>query len=263
MDWETVLSDTETHRESKRFPRETRCFFFSREKDEAENQSTVKINVSTSPLQSEGPFTEPNQRTRHPARHPVRQECHHQHHTHTWQLKHRGCHSPGHRTSQDGAPPQAPSLLGTFSASSWSRLVPWLGPTEKQTVASLRTTDFNAQHDQAGSAVAAHQLGVRALLHPGCVTSCEDVTVPEVRFNTRSCLMLPAVPAASGLEVFPFTGCWFDFSVPRRRFKNRTLQSRGDAFQLVHHQLSDFGVAFADHSQAVGPTGPVSSLARL
>ena len=29
--------------------------------------------------------------------------------------------------------------------------------------------------------------------HPGCVNSCEDVTVPEVRFDTRGCLMLPAL----------------------------------------------------------------------
>ena len=72
-----------------------------------------------------------------------------------------------------------------------------------------------------------------------------------MRFDTRSCLMLPA----------RFTGCW---STPVNSLAAEAAakrRSRG-AFQLVHHQLSDFGVAFADHGQAVGPTGPVCSLAR-
>ena len=44
--------------------------------------------------------------------------------------------------------------------------------------------------------------------HPDCVNSCQDVIVPEVRFDTRSCLLLPAILAASGLEIFRFAGCW-------------------------------------------------------
>ena len=41
---------------------------------------------------------------------------------------------------------------------------------------------------------------------PGCVFLCEEVAVPEAQLNTRSCLMLPPIPAAPGIEVFRFTG---------------------------------------------------------
>ena len=74
--------------------------FFLTNKDEAENQSTVKIYVPHQSTQSE-PLTEPHRRTGHPARHPVSVTLST---TRPWQLKHRGCHCPGHRTSQDGAP---------------------------------------------------------------------------------------------------------------------------------------------------------------
>ena len=110
--------------------------------------------------------------------------------------------------------------------------------------------------------------------HPGCVNSCEEVAVPEVRFNTRGCFMLPPVPQASGLEVFRFTGCWSHSlcqNVPRM-FKiahsvnslaaEAAAESSREAFQFVHNQWSDFGVAFAEHGQAVGPSGPAGSLAR-
>ena len=42
--------------------------------------------------------------------------------------------------------------------------------------------------------------------HPGCVNSCEDVTVPEVRFNTRSFLMLPANPCSIRARSLPVHG---------------------------------------------------------
>ena len=83
-----------------------------------------------------------NQRAAHPAPHPVRQECHHQHHA----------HAPGNSSIVDAtvlataqanmrAPPQTTKPVRHVSATSLSHLVPWLGPTEKQTVASLATTD--------------------------------------------------------------------------------------------------------------------------
>ena len=78
--------------------------------DEAENKSTVKTNVCTSPPQSEG--RSPSQ-TSEPAcstsceagESPSAPRA-------PGNSKHRGCY-PGHRTSQDGAPPQTPNLLGT------------------------------------------------------------------------------------------------------------------------------------------------------
>ena len=275
--------------------------------------------------------------------------------TRTWQLKHRGCDSPGHRTSQDGAPPQTPSLLGTSPQQVCLASCLGSGQLRNKLLRLLRppTPNFDAQHDQACSAVVAHQLRARALLpstcfpqprqsdqhspgihhawldqvqvsdhhvrsdsstsfwtnprhstlqsppstcqdscprarcsvvatrvkwtatpagtrsqgerktksakdwggifgesarracgqcqpssrpslgpdhgHPGCVNSCEDVTVPEVRFDTRGCLMLPAIPAASGLEIFRFTGCWSDSLCQTERAtwedQNRTLRS--------------------------------------
>ena len=54
----------------------------------------------------------------------------------------RGCGGVVLATAQaNRAPPQTTKPARHVSATSLSRLVPWLGPTEKQTVASLATTD--------------------------------------------------------------------------------------------------------------------------
>ena len=117
-----------------------------------------------------GPLTEPNQRTGHPAPHPVRQECHHQHHAHlatqaSWMLQSSPPHKPRWSPTSNAKPARH------VSATSLSRLVPWLGPTEKQTVASLATTDpptSTPNTTRRALRLWPHQLRVRALLPSTC-----------------------------------------------------------------------------------------------
>ena len=111
-----------------------------------------------------------------PARHPVRQESHHQHHAHlatqaSWMLQSWPPHKPRWSPTSNAKPARH------VSETSKSHLLPWLGPTENKLLRLLRppTPDFDAQHDQACSAVVAHHLRVRALFPSTCFPQSHPV----------------------------------------------------------------------------------------
>ena len=106
-----------------------------------------------------GPLTEPNQRTGHLVRHfeaGVSPQ-----HTRTWQLKHRGCHSPGHRMEPHFKRQACLARLGNKLVSPRALV----RAMRNKLLRLLRppTPDFDAQHDHACSAVVPHQLRVLAL----------------------------------------------------------------------------------------------------
>ena len=80
-----------------------------------------------------------------------------------WQLKHCGCHSPGHGTSQYGTPPETPSLLDTSAHQVGLSSCLDRGQLRNKVLRLLRplAPDFDAQHDQVGSTTSLKGKGQR------------------------------------------------------------------------------------------------------